>query len=221
MTRRGVVAVLAIVGVVAIIGTGAVVAGIGLWPIGAGGPFGEEPHPPALLSSSRLAPTVPMISLRTVRRRSPAAVQTPRLRTPGTSRCRARRTRSAARRSSGRTNRRTFSRYPSRTRTKAPPCPGVARYEATMRIPAGDDPWRIVVNHDNETVTTIEGDSRVGSRAGRRALASQSPTSTQIRPKREREGSSIDSTAQYSGFRTRRHGTGNQQAQSHFFTPEE
>jgi hypothetical protein len=38
-------------------------------------------------------------------------------------------------------------------------CSGVARFEATMRIPAGDDPWRIVVQHDNETVTTIEGDA--------------------------------------------------------------
>lgn len=43
---------------------------------------------------------------------------------------------------------------------KAPrDCAGVARYEAAMRIPAGDDPWRVVVEHDGETVTTLWGDS--------------------------------------------------------------
>jgi len=35
-----------------------------------------------------------------------------------------------------------------------------------MRIPTGDDPWRIDVNHDNETVTTIEGDSESGIGGG-------------------------------------------------------
>lgn len=43
---------------------------------------------------------------------------------------------------------------------KAPrDCTGVARYNASMRIPAGDDPWRIIVDHDGETVTTLFGDS--------------------------------------------------------------
>jgi hypothetical protein len=36
-------------------------------------------------------------------------------------------------------------------------CSGVARYNASMRIPAGDEPWRILVQHDDETVTTLEG----------------------------------------------------------------
>jgi hypothetical protein len=54
-------------------------------------------------------------------------------------------------------------------------CPGVARYEATMRIPAGDDPWRVRVDHDGETVTTLWGDadsSGVGGSASGGASAS-------------------------------------------------
>jgi len=38
-------------------------------------------------------------------------------------------------------------------------CSGVARYNGTMRIPAGDDPWKLIVKHDGETVTTLRGDS--------------------------------------------------------------
>lgn len=49
---------------------------------------------------------------------------------------------------------------PVETTKKAPrDCPGVARYEANMRIPAGDDPWTILVYHDGEHVTTLFGDS--------------------------------------------------------------
>lgn len=63
----------------------------------------------------------------------------------------------------------TFERYnettyvlsiPVEETEKAPrDCAGVARYEAAMRIPAGDDPWRVVVEHDGETVTTLWGDA--------------------------------------------------------------
>lgn len=43
---------------------------------------------------------------------------------------------------------------------KAPrSCSGVARYNGTMRIPAGDDPWNLLIKHDGETVTTLSGDS--------------------------------------------------------------
>jgi hypothetical protein len=45
-------------------------------------------------------------------------------------------------------------------------CSGVARYNATMRIPSGNEPWRIVVEHDDETVTTLEGDSDSTSVSG-------------------------------------------------------
>lgn len=51
-------------------------------------------------------------------------------------------------------------RVPVETTKKEPrDCPGVARYEANMRIPAGDDPWTILVYHDGEHVTTLYGDS--------------------------------------------------------------
>ncbi|PHQ40567.1 hypothetical protein DJ69_00395, partial [Halorubrum persicum] len=36
---------------------------------------------------------------------------------------------------------------------------GVARYNGTMRIPAGDGPWTLIVRHNGETVTTLRGDS--------------------------------------------------------------
>jgi hypothetical protein len=38
-------------------------------------------------------------------------------------------------------------------------CPGVARYNGTVRIPAGEEPWNLIVKHDGETVTTIHGES--------------------------------------------------------------
>ena len=38
-------------------------------------------------------------------------------------------------------------------------CSGVVRYNGTMRIPAGDDPWTLIVKQDGETVTTLRGDS--------------------------------------------------------------
>lgn len=70
----------------------------------------------------------------------------------------------------------TFERYNESTYTlsipieeteKAPrDCDGVARYEAAMRIPAGDDPWRVVVEHDGETVTTLWGDSNSTGASG-------------------------------------------------------
>ncbi|MFB6105747.1 MAG: hypothetical protein ABEJ70_02115 [Halobacteriaceae archaeon] len=38
-------------------------------------------------------------------------------------------------------------------------CPGVARYNATVRLPAGEDPWRVLVRHDGERVTQFHGES--------------------------------------------------------------
>ena len=45
-------------------------------------------------------------------------------------------------------------------------CTGVARYEASMQIPVGDDPWTIVVEHDNETAMTLYGDSNSTGASG-------------------------------------------------------
>lgn len=38
-------------------------------------------------------------------------------------------------------------------------CSGVVRYNGTMRIPAGDDPWTLIVKQDGERATTLRGDS--------------------------------------------------------------
>ena len=38
-------------------------------------------------------------------------------------------------------------------------CSGVVRYNGTMRMPVGDDPWTLIVKQDGETVTTLRGDS--------------------------------------------------------------
>ncbi|TKX74325.1 hypothetical protein EXE46_09475 [Halorubrum sp. GN11_10-6_MGM] len=38
-------------------------------------------------------------------------------------------------------------------------CSGVVRYNGTMRVPAGDDPWTLIVKHDGETITTLRGES--------------------------------------------------------------
>lgn len=60
---------------------------------------------------------------------------------------------------------------------KAPrECSGVARYNASMRIPSSDDPWRVIVNHDGKNITTLYGDSDgsiVGSSVSSGASASE------------------------------------------------
>jgi hypothetical protein len=38
-------------------------------------------------------------------------------------------------------------------------CSGVVRYNGTMRMPVGDDPWTLIVKQDGERVTTLRGDS--------------------------------------------------------------
>lgn len=45
-------------------------------------------------------------------------------------------------------------------------CAAYARYEATVRFPAGDDPWRVVVAHDGETAITLFGDSDSSGASG-------------------------------------------------------
>ena len=167
MYRRGVVAVLAVVGVVAIIGTVAVFAGIGLWPMDAGGPLGEDPHPPALLSfESAGAHCTDDFSANSSTSVASSGANTEityarNVSLPGPSHA-------VGGPTFERQNESTYVlSVPIEETEKAPRnCPGVARYEATMRIPTGDDPWRIDVNHDNETVTTIEGDSESGIGGG-------------------------------------------------------
>ncbi|MCU4802457.1 hypothetical protein OB920_19010 [Halobacteria archaeon HArc-gm2] len=179
MTRRGVAVVLAVVGVVAIVGTVAVVAGLGLWPVGAGSPLGDDPQPPALLSfESAGAHCTDDFSANSSTSVASGGVNTEitharNVSLPGPSYA-----------IGGPTfERQNESTYvlsvPIEETDKAPrECPGAARYEATMRVPAGDDPWRIVVTHDEETVTTIEGDSERGVASGS-ASVSQSVSDEQ------------------------------------------
>lgn len=53
---------------------------------------------------------------------------------------------------------------------KAPrSCQGVAHYNGTMRIPAGDDPWNLIIKHNGEQITKLYGDSNqtlLGGSAG-------------------------------------------------------
>ncbi|WP_226010834.1 hypothetical protein [Halomicrobium salinisoli] len=52
------------------------------------------------------------------------------------------------------------------TDAEARDCAAYARYEARMRIPAGDDPWRVIVEHDDETATTLFGDANSAGASG-------------------------------------------------------
>lgn len=45
-------------------------------------------------------------------------------------------------------------------------CAGVVRYNGTVRIPAGDDPWTLLVEHDGERATTLSGDSNSSAFGG-------------------------------------------------------
>lgn len=141
MTRRGVVVVLAVVGVVATIGSISVVAGLGLWPIGPGGPLGDDSQPPALLSfESAGAHCTDDFSANSSTSVASGGANTEITHArngslPGLSYA-----------IGGPTfERQNESTYvlsiPIEEADKAPrQCPGVARYEATMRIVADIDP---------------------------------------------------------------------------------
>lgn len=45
------------------------------------------------------------------------------------------------------------------TDAEAEDCEAFARYEADMRIPAGEDRWTLIVEHDGERVTTLWGET--------------------------------------------------------------
>lgn len=53
-----------------------------------------------------------------------------------------------------------------RTEEAAALCLASARYEASMEIPVGDEPWTVIVEHDGETATTLAGDSNSTSASG-------------------------------------------------------
>jgi hypothetical protein len=48
-------------------------------------------------------------------------------------------------------------------------CAGVVRYNGSMQIPVGDDPWHLIIEHNNQTITTLHGYSNstlLGGSAG-------------------------------------------------------
>lgn len=160
MNRRGLVAVVAALLIVSVAGVGGALALVGSGQAGLGSLFGETADAPALLhfesagaectdsfaanSSASVAVgggTTEVTYARNVSLPDPAdAIGEPTF---------------------ARVNESTYVLgVPIEETEKAPrACPGVARYNATVRFPAGDEPWNLIVRHDGERVTTIHGDS--------------------------------------------------------------
>ncbi|WP_080505528.1 hypothetical protein [Halorubrum saccharovorum] len=160
MNRRGLLAVVAVLALVGLVGTGSVIAFSGTGPAGVDGLLGDTSDPPALLhfesagahcpdnfmanSSTSVAPGAENTEIthsRNVSLPGPSyAIGGPTFE---------------------RMNESTYVlNVPIEETEKAPrSCPGVARYNGTMRIPAGEDPWNLLIKHDGERVTTLHGDS--------------------------------------------------------------
>jgi len=178
MNRRALLAAVAVLALIGLVGTGSVVAFTGVGPTGVGDVFGETSDPPALLhfesagahcadefaanSSTSVAAGAGNTEITYARNVS----------LPGPSHA-----------IGGPTfERLNESAYvldvPIEETEKAPrSCSGVARYNGTMRIPAGEDPWTLIIKHDGETVTTLRGDSNrslLGGSAGVSGSASAS-----------------------------------------------
>lgn len=160
MNRRGLLAVIAVLVLVGLVGTGSVIAFAGTGPAGIGSPLGDTSDSPALLhfesagahctddfmsnSSTSVvagAENTEITYSRNVSLLGPSyAIGGPTFE---------------------RMNESTYVlNVPIEETEKAPrSCPGVARYNGTMRIPASEDPWNLLIKHDGETVTTLHGDS--------------------------------------------------------------
>ena len=169
MNRRGILAVIVVVVILGVVGAGSVLAFVGGSLGGPGSFLGDTENPPALLyfesaggqctdefmansSTAVVADTNTRITYaRNISLPGPSyAIGGP-----------------------------TFERInesayvlnvPIEETEKAPrACSGVARYNGTMRIPAGEDQWQITIKHEGETVTTLYGDSNrsiLGGSAG-------------------------------------------------------
>lgn len=59
------------------------------------------------------------------------------------------------------------------TDQSASQCVAFARYEASMQLPVGDDPWTIIVEHDDETAMTLFGDSNSAGASGSASAGAQ------------------------------------------------
>ena len=182
MNRRGLLAVVTVFLVVAAVGTGTVFALFGTGPAGLGNFLGDGQEPPALLhfesagaectdgvrvNSSTSVVVEEGNTLITYSRNvslpgPPYAIGGPTFE---------------------QVNESTYVLdVPIEETDKAPrACPGVARYNGTMRIPAGEDQWHLIVKHDGETVTTLYGESNSsllgGSASVGQSVSAPEPTS--------------------------------------------
>ncbi|WP_348609622.1 hypothetical protein [Halobaculum rarum] len=160
MNRRGILAVVTVLVLVGLVGIGGVIGITGTGPAGVGSLLGDTSDPPALLhfesagahctddfmsnSSTSVvagAENTEITYSRNVSLPGPSyAIGGPTFE---------------------RMNDSTYVlNVPIEETEKAPrSCPGVARYNGTMRIPAGEDPWNLLIKHDGETVITLSGDS--------------------------------------------------------------
>lgn len=181
MNRRSILVVVAVVVIVGMVGVGSVLAFVGGGQGGYGKLLGDTEEPPALLyfesagaqctdefvansSTSVVADTNTKIThSRNVSLPGPSyAIGGPTFE---------------------RMNESTYVlNVPIEETEKAPrTCSGFARYNGTMRIPAGEDPWQVIIKHDGETVTTLYGDSNRsvfgGSASVGQSVSGPEPTS--------------------------------------------
>ena len=160
MNRRSLLAVVAILAVVSVAGIGGALAMAGAGPAGVSGLFGEEKHSPALLyfESAGAQCTDDFMansSTRVVSGEANTEITYARnVSLPGPSYA-------IGGPTFERVNESTYSLdIPIEETQKAPRnCSGVTRYNGTVRIPAGEDPWQLIVTHDGDEVTTIHGES--------------------------------------------------------------
>lgn len=160
MNRRGLLAAVAVLLIVSVAGIGGAFAMVGAGPAGVGGLFGEEEYSPALLhfESAGAECTDEFIansSTRVVAGEENTEITYSRnVSLPGPSYA-------IGGPTFERLNESTYVLdIPIEDTEKAPrECGGVARYNGTVRIPAGEDPWHLIVTHDGDEVTTIHGES--------------------------------------------------------------
>lgn len=159
MNRRGILAVVAVIVILGIVGAGSMLAIVGSAPGGPGSFLGDTEKPPALLhfesAGAQCTDEFMTNSSTAVVAKTNAKITHARnVSLPGPSYA-----------IGGPTfehiNETTYVlNVPIEETKKAPrDCSGVARYNGTMRIPAGEDPWQILIKHNGETVTTLYGDS--------------------------------------------------------------
>ena len=174
MNRRGVVAVVAVVLILGVVAVGGALALVGSGPGGFGGLLGDTEDPPALLyfesAGAQCADEFRANSSASVAVGSgnTEITYSRNVSLPGPSYA-------IGGPTFERVNESTYVLdVPIEETEKAPrACPGVARYNGTVRIPVNEKPWNLIIRHDGDTVTTLHGESN-SSLLGGSASVSQS-----------------------------------------------